>query len=651
MGKIHKLSPALADMIAAGEVVERPASAVKELVENAIDAGATQILVEIKNGGITFMRVTDNGCGMAPEDAPTAFLRHATSKISAPEDLNGIVTMGFRGEALAAVCAVSKIELLTKSADADNGISVRAEAGSVLDVAPAGCPQGTTIVVRNLFYNTPARMKFLKRDSVEGGYVSGAVQQQALGHPEISFRFIRDGKVEFTTPGDGNLLSVIYAVLGRQAAKEMTRVQGTSAGVTISGYAGKPTANRGSRSFQYFFVNGRYVKSRMMSLALEEAYKNQMMTGRFPICVLHITVPAAAVDVNVHPAKTEVKFLRESDVFDAIHYMVLGALRQTPDRPEMAMPKQKVQPQPAANPAFYQTMDAREYREKFRETGSRPAASPAAGPDRTARPVPDNSGGRDRARPAQAAPERPSVRKPEAPAPAPEREIFKPEPSGTVSPGPVQTSVEMPDIPRPEMPAPEPEQISENRAAAPYRIIGQTMETYILVEQGDELLLIDKHAAHERILFERLKEQPGEIMSQILLSPIPAQLSAEERAELLEQTELLEQLGFTIEDCGTVLIRAIPADIDEQDAAACLSEIARDIREGRQLDPKTVRDNILHTIACKAAIKGGRKTGPQEISALVAELMRRDDIKYCPHGRPVCITLTRSHLERQFKRA
>ena len=306
MGKIHKLSPQLADMIAAGEVVERPASAVKELVENAIDARATQILVEIKNGGITFMRVTDNGCGMNPEDAPTAFLRHATSKISTAEDLGGIVTMGFRGEALAAISAVSKIDLLTKSQEAAEGTAVRVEAGNVLDVAPAGCPQGTTIIVRDLFYNTPARMKFLKRDSVEGSFIAGAVQRQALSHPEIAFRFIRDGKPELNTPGDGKLLSAIYAAMGRQATKEMVEVRGTSEGITVQGYVGKPTANRGSRSYQHFFINGRYVKSRMMSSALEEAYKNQMMVGRFPICVLHISLAPTAVVVYVHPAKTEV---------------------------------------------------------------------------------------------------------------------------------------------------------------------------------------------------------------------------------------------------------------------------------------------------------------------------------------------------------
>ena len=659
MGKIHKLSPQLADMIAAGEVVERPASAVKELVENAIDAGATQILVEIKNGGITFMRVTDNGCGMNPEDAPTAFLRHATSKISTAEDLGGIVTMGFRGEALAAISAVSKIDLLTKSQEAAEGTAVRVEAGNVLDVAPAGCPQGTTIIVRDLFYNTPARMKFLKRDSVEGSFIAGAVQRQALSHPEIAFRFIRDGKPELNTPGDGKLLSAIYAAMGRQAAKEMVEVRGTSEGITVQGYVGKPTANRGSRSYQHFFVNGRYVKSRMMSSALEEAYKNQMMVGRFPICVLHISLAPTAVDVNVHPAKTEVKFLREGDVFDAIHYTVLGALSRTPDRPEMAVPKQRPQE------GFYKTMNAQTLR---RETAGLSQPEQAAVkaflntlPRQPAREqrvqdgvrmIPGTAGSQVVL--SAASPERePAALSTSVPA-APKKEpapLPKEEP---VSDAPAQTAMELPPAPAPQVPRPQPKaQVEGKPQAEPYRIIGQAMDTYIIVEQGDKLLLFDKHAAHERILFEKLKAQTHEIMSQLLLSPLQLTLGQEETATLLEQGDTLQGLGFTLEDFGggTLLLRAIPADIDEKDAEACLSALAQELLVGRRLDPATVHDNLLHTIACKAAIKGGRKTDPRELAALVAELMRRDDIKYCPHGRPVCITLTRGNLERQFKRA
>lgn len=679
MGIIHKLSPALADMIAAGEVVERPASVIKELVENAVDAGAKKITVEIKNGGVTFMRVTDDGCGMSREDAPTAFLRHATSKISCAEDLGGISTMGFRGEALAAISSVSKIDLLTRAASENLGVSMRVEAGNVIDIQPAGCPQGTTMIVRDLFYNTPARMKFLKRDSVEGSYIGGAVQRQALGHPEIAFRFLRDGKPELTTPGDGKLLSAIYAAMGRASAKEMVEVKSTSGGVTVTGYVGKPTASRGSRSYQHFFVNGRYVKSRMMASALEEAYKNQIMVGRFPICVLHITVPPTAVDVNVHPAKTEVKFLREGDIFDAIHYSVLGALSRAQDRPEMELKSPRPQVQPKQN--FYQNVTAQEYRtmtgmleksssvqpspavrQQFRQTertfdqnvsvhdsvrmvpsvgGAKPApTATAAGSD--ALPKEEKTAWR---------PEPTIAREPE---PMPEEPISMPIPEPVPEPEPiqpVQTVMDLPEMPVPKAPEPQAIQEPELQSEQPYRIIGEALDTYIIVEQGDGLLLFDKHAAHERIRFERLKAQRHEVMSQILLSPLHPSMSREEVAVLLENKETMEGLGFTLEDFGgDLVVRAIPCDVTEEDAPACLSELAQQLQDGRKLDRETVYDDLLHTIACKGAIKGGQYTDPKEISALVAELMARDDIKHCPHGRPVCITLSRATLERQFKR-
>lgn len=681
MGIIHKLSPALADMIAAGEVVERPASVIKELVENAVDAGAKKITVEIKNGGITFMRVTDDGCGMSREDAPTAFLRHATSKISCAEDLGGISTMGFRGEALAAISSVSKIDLLTRSASDDLGVSMRVEAGNVIDIQPAGCPQGTTMIVRDLFYNTPARMKFLKRDSVEGGYISGAVQRQALGHPEIAFRFLRDGKPELTTPGDGKLLSAIYAAMGRSSAKEMVEVKSTSGGVTVTGYVGKPTASRGSRSYQHFFVNGRYVKSRMMASALEEAYKNQIMVGRFPICVLHITVPPTAVDVNVHPAKTEVKFLREGDVFDAIHYSVLGALSRAQDRPEMELKNPRPQVQPKQN--FYQNVTAQEYRtmtgmlekgssvqpsspvlRQFESLGQRAEGNlrQNVSVHDSVRMVPTVQGARPVSALTSAVTETPAertVRPPEHVAAIPEEPMPAPKPEPPVSiPAsvpedipPVQTVMDLPEVPIPKAPEPQEIQKPELQNEKPYRIIGEALDTYIIVEQGDGLLLFDKHAAHERIRFERLKAQRHEVMSQVLLSPLHPSMSREEVAVLLEQKETMEGLGFTLEDFGgDLVVRAIPCDVTEEDATACLSELVQQLQDGRKLDKETVYDDLLHTIACKGAIKGGQYTDPKEISALVAELMARDDIKHCPHGRPVCITLSRATLERQFKR-
>ena len=675
MGIIHKLSPALADMIAAGEVVERPASVIKELVENAVDAGATKITVEIKNGGVTFMRVTDNGCGMSREDAPTAFLRHATSKISCAEDLGGISTMGFRGEALAAISSVSKIDLLTRAASDELGVSMRVEAGNVIDIQPAGCPQGTTMIVRDLFYNTPARMKFLKRDSVEGGYISGAVQRQALGHPEIAFRFLRDGKPELTTPGDGKLLSAIYAGMGRASAKEMVEVKSTSNGVTVTGYVGKPTASRGSRSYQHFFVNGRYVKSRMMASALEEAYKNQIMVGRFPICVLHVTVAPTAVDVNVHPAKTEVKFLREGDVFDAIHYSVLGALSRAQDRPEMQLKQPKPQVQPKQD--FYKTVTAQEYRtmtgmlekgtavqpsepvvRQFQSLGQRAERpEPTLPIHDSVRMAPSVQGVKRIERREESAasaqnPERaPLYTAPEQiPVPIEMQEPVEPV-RQEIPEAPVQTAMEMPPMPIPAVPEPQRIQEPERSEEQPYRIIGEALDTYIIVEQGEGLLLFDKHAAHERIRFERLKAQGHEVMSQLLMSPMHPRMSREEMAVLLENRETLEGLGFTVEDFGgDLLVRAIPCDVPEAEAAACLSELAQQLIDGRKLDKNAVYDDLLHTVACKGAIKGGQYTDPQEIAALVAELMARDDIKHCPHGRPVCITLSKATLERQFKR-
>ena len=535
------------------------------------------------------------------------------------------------------------------------------------------------MIVRDLFYNTPARMKFLKRDSVEGGYISGAVQRQALGHPEIAFRFLRDGKPELTTPGDGKLLSAIYAAMGRSSAKEMVEVKSASGGVTVTGYVGKPTASRGSRSYQHFFVNGRYVKSRMMASALEEAYKNQIMVGRFPICVLHVTVPPTAVDVNVHPAKTEVKFLREGDVFDAIHYSVLGALSRAQDRPEMELKAPRPQVQPKQS--FYQNVSAQEYRtmtgmlekgssvqpsspvlRQFESLGQRAEGSRQQNMSvhDSVRMVPTVQGARPASVPmVTEMPEERTVFPPERvtaileePTPAPKPSVSVPISAPEEIP-PVQTVMDLPEIPMPK--APEPQEIQEPEleleSEQPYRIIGQALDTYIIVEQGDGLLLFDKHAAHERIRFERLKAQRHEVMSQILLSPLHPSMSREEVAVLLENRETMEGLGFTLEDFGgDLVVRAIPCDVTEEDAPACLSELAQQLQDGRKLDKETVYDDLLHTIACKGAIKGGQYTDPKEISALVAELMARDDIKHCPHGRPVCITLSRATLERQFKR-
>ena len=651
MPHIVQLDRHVADLIAAGEVVERPASAVKELVENAVDAGATQITVEVQNGGMTFLRVTDNGCGIAPEDAPTAFLRHATSKIRTKEDLAAIGTLGFRGEALAAISSVSRIDLLTKTAECD-GVSLHLEGGVVTSQQPAGCPQGTTILVRDLFFNTPARMKFMKSDSAESSAIAAVVQQQALAHPEISFRLIRDGETQLQTSGDGERLAAIYTVFGRELAKNMLAVNGTWEKFHVTGYITKPTATRGNRALQYFFLNGRFIRSRLLSAALEEAYRNQMMTGRFPACVLELQMPLEAVDVNVHPAKTEVKFLNERAVFDAVHYAALSTLSNASGRVAMQMPKspaldaqpaapqQAVKPmerpaaRPTVNPNFYQTMQAGEYR---RQAGAQPRtvlASQVQYPTRTPKPV---------------EPAMPPVEKAPSPIapPQPESVVAPVKPAAKAEPEPAA-------IPKEPIPTPaEPEQLALDLPEQTSRLIGEAFDSYLIAEQGESVLFIDKHAAHERILFEKLKAEDHPIVSQELMAPVSAELTREEAATVLENTEILGKCGFEVADFGDgdVLIRQIPCDVDEKDAVSLLQELAADLLAGKTLAPETLRDNLLHTIACKAAIKAGWHTEGAEAAHLMAEILSRTDIKYCPHGRPVCIELTKSQLERQFKRS
>lgn len=634
MPKIIQLDRHVADLIAAGEVVERPASAVKELVENSIDAGAKNITIELQNGGMTFLRITDDGCGMEPVDARTAFLRHATSKIRKKEDLACIGTLGFRGEALAAISSVSKIDLLTRAQGAENGVRLHLEAGQILSEEPAGCPYGTTILVRELFYNTPARMKFMKSDAAESSAVFSVVQQQALAHPEISFRFLKDGQEQLHTDGQGDRMAAIYAIYGRELANNMLPVDGSWEKLRVRGFVTKPTATRGNRAWQSFFVNNRYIKSRLLSAALEEAYRNQIMVGRFPACVLEIDMPVQAVDVNVHPAKTEVKFLSEREVFDAVHYAVLSTLSRAAGRPEWKTPekKQESAPQPQSQPkavqppkpGFYQTMQASEYR---RQAAQQPVQKPAqpvlASPVQLPRsePVPAQQSF--------------TLQKPEV------RPEPKPEPKIEVRPEPKPEPVKEPEAQQ-ALSVPE----------EPFRIIGEALHTYIIVEQGEAVLFLDKHAAHERIRFEALKKEDHPIMAQLLLAPVSAELSREEAAAVLENRALLERCGFETEDFGggDVLIRQIPSDVDVEDAKALLQELAGDLLAGKTLDPDSLRDNLLHTIACKSAIKAGWQTSDEELRRLVQEVLSRDDIKYCPHGRPVCVTLTKRQLEKQFKR-
>ena len=667
MPKIHCLERHVANLIAAGEVVERPASVVKELTENAIDAGATAVAVEIQRGGMGYIRVTDNGCGMEPEDAETAFLRHATSKIQNAFDLEAIGTLGFRGEALAAIAAVARVELMTRTADREFGTGLTLEGGKVVEREVVGCPEGTTMIVRNLFYNTPARLKFMKRDVAEGAAVYAVVQHVALSHPEVSFRFVREGKEELLTPGDGDLRSAVYAVLGREVALGMLPCKRKDEELSVEGFISRPTCCRGNRSGQHFFVNGRYVKSRTMSAALEQAYQNQKMVGKFPGCVLRVACKLNAVDVNVHPAKTEVKFTSERKLFDAVYYAVKETLEAEQGHPQAEL-KPKVPPkqdQVTPNQTFFRTMTAEEYRRTGQVLHSKrqSPALPREDPFETAMRQ-----RRQEVRPSEL------VRIPEAAEPivvsavedralveqpvdncveksveTVENPLYNP---GVSQVEPVQTRKPEP-IRLGQTPAPAPaEQPEETPDTAAWRLAGELFDTYVIVEQGDTAYLIDKHAAHERMNFDRMRAADWKPMSQLLLTPQVLHLAPEECGVLLEQMGLLEQFGFAVESFGgdEVLVREAPNDLSADQIEPALEEIASKLLLTGTADSAAVRDEVLHTMACKAAIKGGWKNDRAELE-VVARAVMSGQVKYCPHGRPVAIELSRQQLEKQFKRS
>ena len=662
MPHIQQLDSHVADLIAAGEVVERPASVVKELMENAIDAGADKLTVEIQHGGMTLIRVTDNGCGITADEAPTAFLRHATSKLRTEYDLEAIGTLGFRGEALAAISAVSRMELLTRTADSPLGIALSLEAGVVTNQEEAGCPQGTTMVVKDLFYNTPARLKFMKKDSAESAACFAMVQRLALSHPEVSIKFLRDGKQDLLTPGDGKLQSALYAVLGRDLALGFTPVKGSGEDMSVTGFVSLPTCCRGTRGYQHFFVNGRYVKSRTMMAALEEAYANQKMVGKFPGCVLHLTTKLNAVDVNVHPTKQEVKFGSDKKVFDAVYYAVKSTLEADRSRPSALPDTPRLAPKAAQDTVTphqttFRTMTA----EQFRKTADKPAPSLplrdfTARPAQTAQPV------RATPRVAPTAPERPvptiqPVRPEPKPAPAsvaPSVEVTPEVPRATtrvaptVDDEPTQTITPVgadAHIGPSQITQPEPKE-------TPWRMAGEVLNTYIIVEQGDKVLLIDKHAAHERMNFDRLKAAGYTPMVQTLLTPVVFTPPAEEGAALLAQLPLLERFGFEAEDFGggALIVRTAPDDVEAAAIPDVLLELAGRLITCGTADPDSARDALLHTMACKAAIKGGQKNGEAELLK-VAKAVMAGEVKYCPHGRPVAIELTRQQIEKRFGRA
>ena len=652
MGIVKKLPPHVADLIAAGEVVERPASAIKEMMENAVDAGATQITVEIRNGGIDLIRVTDNGSGMTRDDAQTCFIRHATSKIATEEDLHAILTLGFRGEALAAIAAVAQVELVTRMETDDVGTRVTLSGGDIQSVEDAGCPVGTTITVEKLFYNTPARMKFLKKNATEAGYCVAAANKLALAHPEVAVRFLKDGRDAFRTPGDGKLRSAIYGACGREFAASLTPVEqenttqalsGTR--MTVWGFVTKPELSLATRNSQYFMLNGRFIRSRTMSAALEEAYRGSIMTGKYPGCVLHAALDPAYVDVNVHPAKTEVKFADERAAFEAVYVAVKRALEQS-GRPTFSAPHVSTTvnaeflpngtelQRPVQNaPDPCNTVPAADHTAPIRTSAlsaavsSAPVSTPvqtdflpqvlrASAPEYHAMPPRED---------------RVHSRMPDIGAEDFENQLDEPAPKPVSSAEPAKSVV--PEEPDGEW----------------FRIVGELFHSYIVVELTDEVMYIDKHAAHERILYNKLKQQETGVASQILLEPIVLPLSADDLEQIDAQADALVAAGIEAEPFGgdTLLVRGIPQHIDASQTGELIADICGRLRRG---EPDEIRENILHAIACKAAIKAGWHTAPEEQEALVRQVLQMPDVRYCPHGRPVALVTSRRELEKGFRR-
>ena len=638
-------------------------------MENAIDAGASTVTVEISHGGLTFLRVTDDGRGIPASELKTAFLRHATSKLRTEYDLEAIGTLGFRGEALAAISAVSRIEVLTRTAEADLGASLALEGGVPGELDEAGCPLGTTLVVRDLFFNTPARLKFMKKDAAEGAAVFAVVQRVALSHPEVSVKFIRDGKQELLTPGDGQLKSAVYAVLGRELALGFREVKSAGEDMSVEGFASMPACCRASRSWQFFFVNGRQVKSPLMTAALEEAYKNQKMVGKFPGCVLHLRTKLNAVDVNVHPAKTEVKFGGERAVFSAVYHAVLSALEADQSHPQAVLKNVEI---PGVRKQ--DTVTENQLRinvgpdhpggaSSFKPHKPSPVDPPRwSGPTQPSIPTVVRVHDSTYSPPAPVPPQRP---KPplERRCPSPQagaedcvsrsetydvNKVSEPVCAPHISPA-AKSILSQPTADSSFQKEPVP--AAAGTEELPWRLAGEVLNTYIIVERGDTVYLIDKHAAHERMNFDRMKAEGYDPMAQTLLSPAVCRLSPQERDVLLAHRELLEEFGFEADELGADLaVRQAPDYLDAADIPAALEELAQRLLTTGSADPAAARDELLHTMACKAAIKGGWHSAPQELERVAAAVMS-GQVKYCPHGRPVAVTLTRRELEKQFKRA
>ena len=630
MPKINVLPKFIAEKIAAGEVVEKPASVIKEIIENAIDAGATDITVEIKGGGILYMRVTDNGCGIKKDDVPTAFLRHATSKIVQEDDLNSINTLGFRGEALAAISSVSKVEMITKTEEDIVGTRYVIEGGEEVAFEETGCPDGTTVIVRDLFFNTPARMKFLHKDTSEANVVADLVEKIALSHPEISFRFIRDGKSIITTSGDGKLESVIYSVLGREFSKSLISADGGNSLVKVEGFICKPIYCRPKRNLQYFFLNGRLIRSATAISALEAAYKNSVMVGKFPACVLNITVDPQTVDVNVHPAKTEVRFSDDKSIFDAVYFTVKNALSKGDERPQINV-------KPNVSFAAFDNMTSQQYKQMvITEKKELPKVSNDFYPQVDEKPntaITFKNSSNDNLY----VESKPNVNT-DVSVDEPEKEI---QPTAIINQPEVKVESVMPV---------EVSVTEETEIIPQIKFIGEAFSTYIIVEKENSVFFIDKHASHERIIFERLKKEQ-KASSQELLLPVTVKLTAENYNAVLNSFELLEKGGFEAEDFGnnTVIIRAVPSALKDEDVATLFYEVAANLAENGSVEVEKLED-IYHTVACKAAIKAGYRTSKEELLKLATEVLTREDIFYCPHGRPVAFEIKKRDLEKQFGR-
>lgn len=617
MPEIKVLPKEISELIAAGEVVERPASVIKELVENSIDAGADNITVEIQHGGITYMRITDNGCGIARNDVPTAFLRHATSKIKSSGDLNAIGTLGFRGEALAAVSSVAKVEMFTKPRENDLGTHYEIDGGQEKLCEEAGCPDGTTIVIRDIFYNTPARMKFLKKDVSEANAAAAVVERIALSHPEIAFKLIRDGKQSLMTPGDGKINTTVYSVLGREFAGTLMEVDGGLDGIGVKGLTCKPVSCRPTRNYQFVFLNGRLVRSGTVTAAVEQAYKNSAMIGKFPGFVLYLSVPLDTVDVNVHPAKTEVRFSDERRIFDAVYSSVRSALSKGDTRPEVKLKE------PVFNP--FERMSTAQYRQQ-------PISKPTVAEEvYKVKPSLHNTTETVTFRDANY-----NHDKTEKTVYVPEKVINPPaaEPEKPIIPERVAV-----DITR---------EVEDEKP--PVTLIGEAFLTYIIVQMGESVFMIDKHAAHERILFNKLKKEQKTEM-QALLTAVTVSLTREEYNAVISNTEKLSKAGFEVEDFGnsSVRVSAVPAALTKEDIPSVISELAGDLLKGKAPDAERL-DDMYHTVACKAAIKAGSRTSPLEMQKLAERVLYSDDIMYCPHGRPVAFEIKRRELEKQFGR-